>query len=156
MTQAKNLLEYLSNCISDLDDELYSSMICSAVISYARCFGKSYGIGKLKLSYSEFSEDDLKEYHKSIITFRDGVYAHRDAVVEHGGSEIESEIFWRINNEEIEFKPIMPELPLSIPEFIRLVNFQIERVYKDISKKIESLNIINPDTGNEWHKLQIT
>ncbi len=79
--QAKRLCEHMEKLEIDQKDELASSMMSGIVVSYARPFLRSDGIGPLPNKYSLFEESSgFGRYHDILIEARNWVYAHRDNV----------------------------------------------------------------------------
>jgi len=157
MIQCRSLLSYMKDNDFEFNHPLYSAMICGALTAYARNFNSADNIGKLNGSYEKFEEDAVKAFHDLVLKLRNKVHAHRDLSFEHEGKEYEHKIEVRINDGEIEFKPITPDLyPDQIDTFIGLIDTQIERIYKDINSKLGTLDIVNTDTGGKWHELKIT
>ncbi len=155
MVQVTELLMHIEKSDLNIDDNLYSPMISGAVTSYARNFVSSDGLGPLSTSYKDFKgKDELDSIHQLVMTARQKIYGHRDATYKHQGLENIYEIKVRIQNNELELKPILVDLwPGQINKFRLLVEYQKGRLEEEIVEKIERLNIVDRDTNNEWYTL---
>ena len=139
--QCLALLGHMIKLKLDFESEIYPPMMCGVVTCYGRNFNSSAGLGPLPSFYEKFSENHLEISHKSIINARNKFYAHRDVkdIKNYGeSSSVPYSIEMRLkpSMDGFNFTPILVDIPPErIPDMVELLEFQINRLVIDLSKK---------------------
>ncbi len=142
--QAKRLCEHMEKLNLDPGDELASSMMSGIVVSYARPFLRSDGIGSLPKKYASFEQDPaFGKYHGILMEARHWVYAHRDNVNAPnlaGGSvnqDIVTEVIINLKKDGYSVSINEPQIYSSqLKNFIALCSYQHNRINEEVGDLI--------------------
>jgi len=150
--QCLSLLKHIQDLKLDHDSDILPPMIAGVVTTYARNFNSAEGLGPLAASYAEFPDTRLDTAHKRIIEARNMFYAHQD--ITHSKKHSKSPtvpirvlVNLKPTLDGFFFTPMLVELSFDrIPDIIELIQFQLERLVKDLSTK----NMIITDFGRPY------
>ncbi len=143
--QAQALARHLIQAKPDPTQYLYSPMVTGVVVTYMRPFMEAEGLGALPAEFERFTDHDLQEAHDQLKESRNQLYAHRD--VRNGAAlpTLDGTIPFDM---DIEFDgsqsyKLMPGVieipPENLPDFVRLCEFQRQRITAKITKAWPSL-----------------
>lgn len=132
---------------------LYSACCAGIVVTYARPFLASDGLGPLPSQFGNgFPSAEMAELHEDVLTIRNRVFAHRDLVKTQGmrlhpESEpvlFESHIIISPSasgkKAAIHSQPaLLYLLPDRLPGIVKLCDFQIERASKEAVEILRNL-----------------
>jgi hypothetical protein len=145
--QARALAEHMQRLDLDPHHEIASAMMAGIVVSYARPFLRSDGIGPLPRRYSEFAEGSPFAFiHQTMLDARHWVYAHRDhqntpnLAGGHVSHNVVSEVVLTLRRDGYSVSINEPQiLPTQLSNFQALCSFQHNRINEEVGDLIIAL-----------------
>ena len=147
-TQVRNQAQHIIDSNFAQDSLLLTPHMAGLVVTYAKNFTESEGIGPLPKQYEEFTDSSLEHTHNMLIGSRHKLYAHRDFTAAksfnyddiNDAEPYEVAIVFHEKGGCATCFPSIPEVsPDILPLVISLCDFQIARIVKEVKEKVPIL-----------------
>ena len=125
-SEAKKTAEHYLKDIKDDRHPLHYTFISSAVVTYSEPFIGSSVLGQLPEKFTRFDNPDFKHTHKTMLSIRNILYAHKDI----SGKPHKLELFIELIGTDIIYESKAHHIKMRgviIPDLVALCEYQIQR-----------------------------
>lgn len=152
MRRVRSFCEHFIAIQPDQSSPVYHALMTSICVVYAKPFTSNKPVGELSARFGKYSDPVLREFHASLLDWRDGFYAHTEAELFKIHVRIEAEDAGEMM--KYGFYPEIEESHLHhrrIPDILRMCD--------EIEPKLEAKNLELMEAifgGRHWQAGRIT